>query len=512
MAEPSRLADAIGALSLATDLGAGQPAETALRATVLAVRMGRRLGLPESELADTYYASITRFIGCSSTSVEAGEIGLGDDQGLTYALGMCDWVDADQVAASAAKYMAPDAPVRDRAAAFRTLREMHSGIPTIASLHCAQAQALVARLPLPARVSEVLGHMYDRWDGAAPGARGSEIPPPARIIPLAVAAELYRRVGGIDAALDVVRARAGGQLDPELCMLFARDAASLLAGFGARSMWEAYLDAEPGAPRRLAAGELAAVAEAFGEYADQKSRWLHGHSRRVASLAFLGGDALGLPAGEREELRIAALVHDIGGAAVSNGVWEKPGRLSPIEQRQMQTHSYQTEQVLSFSPAFARFARLACAAHERCDASGYHRGEQLADPRAGLLAAADVYEALTHDRPWRDALAAPAAAEALLAEAASGRLPREPVRAVLEAAGHRRRTAEKAYPAGLSQREVEVLALLARGASTKAIAARLAISPKTADRHVQSVYEKTGARGRAAAAIYALAHRILADA
>jgi DNA-binding CsgD family transcriptional regulator len=98
----------------------------------------------------------------------------------------------------------------------------------------------------------------------------------------------------------------------------------------------------------------------------------------------------------------------------------------------------------------------------------------------------------------------------MLAEAAGGRLPREAARAVLEAAGHRKHTSRSVYPAGLSQREAEVLALLARGASTKEIGARLDISPKTADHHVQSVYDKTGARGRAAAAVFALAHGILA--
>jgi len=509
--ESSRIADAIGALSLATDLGSGQPVETALCATVLAVRIGRRLGLGDAELADIYYTSITRFIGCSSVCVEAAGVGLGDDQGLTYSLGMCDWVDADQVSASAAKYMAPNAPEPDRAAALRTIREMHASIPMLASLHCAQAKVLAGRLPIPARVRDLLGYMYDRWDGGVPGASGVDIPLPARIIPLAVAAELYRRVGGIDAAVDSVRSRSRGQLDPELCKLFERDAAELLAGFDAGSMWEAYLDAEPGTPRRLADGDLATVAEAFGDYADQKSQWLHGHSRKVASLAFLGADALGLPAGEREELRIAALVHDVGRAAVSNSVWEKAGRLSPVEQRQAQSHSYQTEQVVSFSPVFARITRIACAAHERCDASGYHRGGQLADTRTGLLAAADVYDALTNDRPWRGAFAAPAAADAMLAEAAAGKLPRAAVSAVLEAAGHRKRAAERAYPAGLTKREAEVLALLARSATTKEIAARLDISPKTADHHVQSVYEKTGARGRAAAAIFALEHRILAD-
>ena len=77
-------------------------------------------------------------------------------------------------------------------------------------------------------------------------------------------------------------------------------------------------------------------------------------------------------------------------------------------------------------------------------------------------------------------------------------------RALSEALSDGRPTSEsQAYPDGLTKREVEVLALLAHGAQTKAIAVRLSISAKTADHHIQSVYDKTGARGRAAAALFA---------
>ena len=171
-----------------------------------------------------------------------------------------------------------------------------------------------------------------------------------------------------------------------------------------------------------------------------------------------------------------------------------------------QSHSYQTESVLSLATAFASVRDVAAAAHERIDGSGYHRGTRSHDPRAGLLAAADVYDALTHDRPWRAAYDAARAADLLLAETKAGRLHREAARAILDTAGHGRRASQQVYPAGLSSREAEILVLLARGASTKAIADALGISPKTADHHVQRVYEKTGARGRPAAALYALRH------
>lgn len=507
----SRLAEVLGALSMATDLGAGQIPETSLGATVLAVRMGRSLGLSEQELAQTYYASVTRFVGCSSTAMEAAQFALGDDRALNYALGMCDWTDPDAVEAALEQHLSREAPENARRAAIQGIRAAVPAIPDLVRAHCAQAMVLVAGLSLPEGVAQLLGHMYARWDGKVPGASGDAIPLAARIIALAASAEANRRFGGVASAVEMARLRAGAQHDPRLCALLERDAAQLFDALGGNSIWELYLDSEPCTPCVLDAAGLRATAQTFADYADQKSGWFLGHSRRVAGLALRGAEALGIVGPERDDLYIAALVHDVGRAGVANGVWDKPGPLSPIELRQAQSHSYHTENVLALVPAFRPLLEIAAAAHERIDGSGYHRRMRSDDPRAGLLAAADVYDALTHDRPWRLAHDAVRAADLLLTESAAGRLPREAVRAILDTAGHGKRTTLQVYPAGLSPREAEILPLLARGASTKAIGGVLGISPKTADHHIQSVYEKTGARGRAAIALYALRQGFVAE-
>lgn len=511
MGESARIAEMMGALSLAADLGAGQAPETALGATVVAVRMGRVLGMSDDQLADTYYACVTRFLGCSSTATEGAALAMGHDDKLNYALSMCDWSDPDAVESSLEQHLPHDRPPAERSASIRAIRELVPRIPEIAAAHCEQAKILAARLPLPAGVVGLLTHIYSRWDGKYPGARGEEIPLPARVIAVAVAAELFRRAGGIPSVVEMVRQRADGQFDPALCELMARDAAVLFDGFGHGTHWDMFLQSEPGGPRMLGKAQFASVARTFADYADHKCAWLLGHSRQVASLSLRAAEVLHIPEAERNTLYIAALMHDVGRAAVPNGIWDKPDTLTPMELRQAQSHSYQTEMVLSQSAALRSVLEIASVAHERCDGSGYHRRGRLDDPRGGILAAADMYDALTHDRPWRQAYTAEVAAQMLLDAVTVGQLPREAVRAVLEAAGHGKRTSTKAYPAGLSQREAEVLKLIARGLSTKAMAAQLGISPKTADHHVQAVYEKTGARGRAAAALYALAHGITAE-
>src|SRR5689334_592639 len=76
---PLRLAEMIAALSLATDLGMGQPMEQALRTSVLAVRLGERLGLGRDQLAEVYYVALLRFIGCTADAHEAAAVVGGDD-------------------------------------------------------------------------------------------------------------------------------------------------------------------------------------------------------------------------------------------------------------------------------------------------------------------------------------------------------------------------------------------------------------------------------------------------
>jgi DNA-binding NarL/FixJ family response regulator len=94
------------------------------------------------------------------------------------------------------------------------------------------------------------------------------------------------------------------------------------------------------------------------------------------------------------------------------------------------------------------------------------------------------------------------------AEVRAGRLDADAVDAVLAAAGHSRGK-RRAGPAGLTPREVEVLSLIARGASTRQVAQRLAITPKTAETHIERIYAKTGASTRSTATLFAMQHGLL---
>jgi HD-GYP domain-containing protein (c-di-GMP phosphodiesterase class II) len=190
-------------------------------------------------------------------------------------------------------------------------------------------------------------------------------------------------------------------------------------------------------------------------------------------------------------------------------IWEKSGLLTADEWEQVRLHPYHTERVLVRSPFLAPLARIASAHHERMDGSGYHRGLNAASlpPAARLLAAADAYRAKTEPRAYRDALDSHTAAERLVEKAKEGRLDADMVAAVIEAAGLEAPHIER--PAGLTEREVEVVTLLARGMQTKQIARSLDISAKTADRHIQNAYRKMGVSSRAAATLFAVEHGLI---
>lgn len=288
----------------------------------------------------------------------------------------------------------------------------------------------------------------------------------------------------------------------------------LFDGFDQEPYWEQVLALEPGERIRLSAERFDRACEAIADFTDLKSPYTLGHSHGVARLAASAASRCNLPQADIELIQRAALVHDIGRIGISAGIWTRPGPLTAREWEQVRLHPYYTERVLARPGILNRLGTLAGYHHERLDGSGYHRGVTAPNlsPAARILAAADVYQAMTEPRPHRPARSAEEAAAEIRREVSSGRLDGEVVDAVLAAAGHRvsRRPSELA--AGLSQREVEVLRLLARGKSMKEIAGRLFISPKTVDNHIQHIYAKTGVTTRAGATLFAIEQNLLDDA
>ncbi|MEN3316443.1 MAG: hypothetical protein V7605_2677 [Acidimicrobiaceae bacterium] len=509
-----RLAELAGALSLATDLGLGHPLEQALRSSLLATSLGGLAGLGPADLQVTYYLSLLRLIGCTSTASDVAAM-LGDDRALGAWFETVDPASNREAMAAMLRNVGKgQAPLR-RLRMIARLLASGSSMREGSRIHCEVGRLLCDELSLPDDVRDAFGQMFERWDGhhAWPGERrGEEIHVGVRLVHLASDVVTFDRLQGRDGAIAVARRRSGTAYDPALVDLFCDHADELLDGVHDPAVWAAAMAAEP-EPLLWLEGDDAidAAARAVGDFADLKSPFFVGHSRGVADLA---GDAAaggGLTGPDVLLARRAGWLHDVGRTGVSNAVWDKAGPLSDGEWEQVRLHPYYTERVLVRAGGLSRVARVAGAHHERADGSGYPKGLSSGglQPVAAILAAADTYRGLTEDRPHRPGAEAGVAAAALRDDVVGGRLDGDAVDAVLRAAGHRTPRSRPSWPAGLTDREVEVLAALAKGLTNRQVAAGLGIADKTVGNHVEHVYQKIGVSTRAAATLFALQHELL---
>jgi HD-GYP domain-containing protein (c-di-GMP phosphodiesterase class II) len=378
--------------------------------------------------------------------------------------------------------------------------------------HSTLGSQFAGRIGLDDAVCVAIRQAYEQWDGKGypDHLRGDEIGLPARLVHLAGPVEVVARRHGTGAAVAVARRHRGTQYDPAVVDLFCSHAPELLDGLDQASDWDALLGTEPQLSRRVGGADLDLVLEAMADLVDMKSPYLAGHSRGVANLASAAARVAGYPGDDVAAVRRAGLIHDLGRLGVSNAIWDKQGPVTEAESERVRLHPYLTDRMLARVSALGRSREIAARHHERLDGSGYPRGLTAATltPLDRLLAAADAYHAMTEPRPHRDSLGPGQASRELRAEAIAGRLDGEAVDAVLRAAGHRA-PARRSWPGGLTAREVEVLGLLARGHSTREIAQRLVVTPKTAANHVEHIYAKLGVSSRAAATLYATQHGLV---
>jgi HD-GYP domain-containing protein (c-di-GMP phosphodiesterase class II) len=399
---------------------------------------------------------------------------------------------------------------------FRVLVEFaisgHHDLDHMIASHAALARGLADQLGLPEVVQEAVGSAYEQWDGKGwPGERrGGDVPIASRITQIGEFTEVAHRVGGTAAAVSVAEKHAGSQFDPELAAVFCAHADEILDELDGGETWDAVIGAEPSLGVYLSPSQFDAALLAIADFVDLKSPYTLGHARAVAELAAGTAEQLELPEDESRLLQRAGLVHDLGRLGVSNAIWDKPGPLGAGEWERVRLHPYLTERMLYQSPALAPLAAIAVQHRERLDGSGYPKGlpgGAITRP-ARILGAVDAYQSMREPRPHRPPLSAEQAAAELQADVRAGKLDAEAVAAVLAAAGHavgRRRE----WPAGLTTREVDVLRLVARGLSSKQIAAELVITPKTARNHIEHIYTKIDASSRVAASLFATEHGLL---
>ncbi|MEA2467833.1 MAG: hypothetical protein QOJ57_1959 [Thermoleophilaceae bacterium] len=502
-----RSGELFAALSLALDLGTGEPLEHALRTCLIGLALADRLDLDDDTRRDVYQLSLLHSIGCTADSPEAAAR-YGDDIALRFEAAPIDTGRQPEVIRFI--WRATGGNVRRFTAAMAAGPK---GAAAGLRAHCEVGERLAEMLSLGPSVQDALWFTFERFDGKGfpRGIGGHEVPLPARVVH--VARDLHvleTRSGSAAAAESVVAERSGGAYDPQVTAV----APGALAALPEGSVWDPVARApEGGAPLRGDALDRACRAVAY--FADLKSTHTLEHSTGVADLAEAGAWRLGLSEDEAAALRRAALLHDLGRVGVSSAIWDRPRPLTESEWERVRLHPYYTQRALARAEGLGPIVDIAAAHHERLDGSGYPSG--IAAPAQSLpsrlLAAADVFHAMGESRAHRPAVDPAAAADELERQAHDQRLDGEAVAAVLAAAGARRAFGipKREWPAGLTTREVEVLRLIARGRSNRQAAEELGLSPKTVGHHVQHVYTKIGVSTRAGAAVFAMQNDLLRE-
>jgi len=507
-----RLVELVASLCLATDLATGHPLEHGLRRTLLAVWLGEELGLTEQELSDAYYGALLGGIGCTLEGATLSgffedEIAFGEQ------IVLVDPTRPLEVAAFFLRKVGEGEPPLRRAGKLLAFARL--GLSEHAVI-CRDAALQVGKLlNIGPAVPEALGQLHEFWNGKGEPRqlKGEEISLATRLAQVAHDAEIFNRIGGVDAAVSVIRERSGKVYDPRNAACFCEVATQLLSRLQLETAWDAVLEAEPAPLRLLSPREFDEVAQTIANFVDMRSVYTVRHSPRVASLAEAASRELGLSETDATTLRRAGLLHDLGRTGTPVAVWDKQGPLTGTEWERMKKHSSLTELILARSSSLGNLGTLAGLHHERLDGSG-HRGvgASFLPMASRILAVADVYETKLEPRPHRPAITPEAAAEEVQRQARGGQLDGDAVKAVLAAAGHQLEPKRHERPAGLSEREVEVLCLAVTGLSNRQMGEALFVSPKTVGHHIQHIYDKIGVSTRVGATLFALHHGLAEQA
>ena len=417
------LSELLGALSHALDLTEGQPIGHCVRATWIGMHVGRQMCLPENHLWELYYTVMLKDLGCSSNAARICELYLSDD--LSFKRDFKTVSDSlPKVLGFVFAHTGLKSGLAERFKAVLNILQNGGAIADdLIQTRCQRGAEIAAQLRFPPAVCEAIHALDEHWNGRGrPDQRaGPAIPIYARIALLAQVVDVFHTAAGPEAALAEVRSRSGSWFDPHAVACFERAAA--MPGFwemlASEAITEAVTALEP-AQRAVVVDEdyLDDIARAFAKVIDAKSPFTSGHSERVAVYADLIAAELGFTAERRRWLRRAALLHDVGKLGVSNSILDKNGKLDEAEWRDMRHHATLSEGILARVAAFHEMARIGGAHHERLDGRGYPRGlkAEAIEPETRIVSVADVFDALTADRPYRKAMPIPKALEIMRAD------------------------------------------------------------------------------------------------
>jgi HD-GYP domain-containing protein (c-di-GMP phosphodiesterase class II) len=404
------LSELLGALSHALDLSEGQPAGHCVRCSRIGVTIAREIGLSEDEIVELYYALLLKDLGCSSNAARICELYLTDDLSFKQDFKLIDG-SLPQALRFVLGHTGLKAGLAER---FRAIVNIFQNGGQIAreliETRCHRGADIARKMRFSEPVAEGIKNLDEHWDGGGKplGLRGTDIPIYSRLALLVQVVDVFYIANGPEAALREIRNRSGTWFDPQLVAACERMAAQ-------PAFWDVIgtgdgLEALPQLPAQASVpvdeDYLDDIAAAFAQVVDSKSPYTSGHSERVTLFTDMIAEQLEFSAEQRRWLKRAALLHDIGKLGVSNAILDKPDKLDESEWEVMRMHSAHSEAILSRISAFSELAPIAGAHHERLDGKGYPRGLSGSQIclETRIITTADIFDALTADRPYRAAM------------------------------------------------------------------------------------------------------------
>jgi HD-GYP domain-containing protein (c-di-GMP phosphodiesterase class II) len=406
-----RLAELLGALSHALDMVEGQPVGHCIRCCWIGMHIGEQLRLDETQMWELYYTLLLKDLGCSSNAARICKLFLTDDLVFKHAAKTVDG-SLPQALRFVLAHTGLKAGLAER---FRTLIQLFlaSGEITreLVDTRCNRGAEIARKMRFSEAVAQGIQNLDEHWDGGGLplGLRGEDIPLYSRIALLAQVADVFQTTDSTEAARLAVQSRAGTWLDPQLVEVFHQvsENADFWKTLRSDDLQIAIFALEPARKSQLVDEDyLDDIAAAFAQIVDSKSPYTSGHSARVTIFTDLIAEEMAFSPERRRFLKRAALLHDIGKLGVSNSILDKAGKLDPDEWAAIKLHPLHTETILSRIAAFRDLARIAGAHHERLDGKGYPHGlkgnEITLETR--IITTADIFDALTADRPYRPAM------------------------------------------------------------------------------------------------------------
>jgi HD-GYP domain-containing protein (c-di-GMP phosphodiesterase class II) len=503
------LAELLSALSFVADTGMGMTMEHGLKTAYIGVQLADAVGLTADDRAGVYYGALLKDAGCTACGTVFASFFDGDDLGPRAETLLLRPDRPKDVLGWFWRHASDDPMLVVRVGRLVNFMTSCRGVMRESvSTHCEVGEIFAKRLGLPVAVQQAIRFSWERWDGKgmAYGLRGPQTPISARVLHLAQVVQAAYAFGGPAAARAIVVERTATDFDPDLV--------GPLVDLASREGFWSLVDAEsaqsevlamkpPTTFDRIDAAQADAAFEVLADFADVKSRSIWNHSLLVAETAATIATRLGLPPAQVSRIRRAALVHDLGTAAIPVGIVDKGDARSPEEWERFRLHPYFTERALTRVGPLKELAADAGSHHEHFDGGGYYRAlarEQI--PLGGrVLAVADRFA----ERSRNEGDADPTRVLEGMRSLAGSELDPDCVDALVAGQdGVVRRPLRPKKVGDLTNREVEVLQLLCAGQSNRDIAQALVVSKKTVEHHLEHIYDKLGVSSRMAASVLAV--------